>query len=143
MLQNDSLATALAACYDRHQKDITNPSIVEYSALLQSAIGLFTKCFLIIDALDECRESNRDTIMDVLNQLRPRLSLFVTSRYALVTMPRGYTGTSIALAANDLDIRKYIGQRVNTSAVIKAYSIKDSSLHDYIVSRIAEQANGM
>ena len=45
--------------YRRHSKKQTRPTLGELSKLLQSEVRHISKVFIVIDALDECPESNR------------------------------------------------------------------------------------
>jgi len=44
--------------YDRHKEMQTKPSIDEISKALQSVSAMYSKVFIVIDALDECQASN-------------------------------------------------------------------------------------
>lgn len=143
MLQNDFVAEELAVCYENHHDAKTLPSVAEYSTLLRSAVGYFTKAVLIVDALDECHEDTRDTIMGVFSKLQPGVNVLITSRHAMATLFNEQTAATVRLKANDLDIKNYLEERVAGCRNLKAHRVKDRSLHDYIVSSIAGKARGM
>jgi len=143
MLQNASLAGEMAECYERHRKAKTNPSVVEYSALLRSAVGYFAKTIVIIDALDECLSDTRDILLEELGKLKPGVGLLVTSRHAFCTSPQRPAGLAVRLKANDADVMKYLEERVNLSKVFKAQIAKDKSFHGCLISSIVGKAKGM
>ncbi|KAL8705510.1 MAG: hypothetical protein Q9201_001385 [Fulgogasparrea decipioides] len=143
MLQNAYLAEELSELYERHRKAKTNPSVVEYSALLQSAVGYFSKTIVIMDALDECPGDTRDILIEEISKARPGVYLLITSRHPLCTLPERPAGLTVRLRANDTDITNYLKVRVSTSRVLKAHIAKDKSFHDHLVSSIAGKAKGM
>jgi hypothetical protein len=64
--------------------------IDEYSSLLQTEVRRFPKVFIVIDALDECPESNgtRASFLAEIRKLQPNIHLLVTSRHILTMESR-------------------------------------------------------
>ena len=61
-----------------HQRDATRPHEQELSELLQTFVSLFTRFYIVIDALDEFPEDARDRFLMALMSFQG--SLLVTSR---------------------------------------------------------------
>ena len=53
-----SLPSTVKELYDRHKTKRTRPSLEEISRSLQAVTMLYSRVFLIVDALDECQVSN-------------------------------------------------------------------------------------
>ena len=143
MLQNSHLTDEAAECYEQHRRAKSRPSLLEYTTLLQSAVGYFSKVILIIDALDECPQETRDLMMEEIRSLQPGMCLLVTSRHTLSIMPGRLPDIIVKLKANDADIRKYLEERVSKSRMLKTQIAKDIGLHDFLVTSIVGKARGM
>lgn len=83
-LMRGGLPTQVQELYEQHEKTSTRPLIKELSKVLISLIKLFSRVFIIIDALDECEDhdGNRTRLLDQLFSLQKEthLNLFATSR---------------------------------------------------------------
>jgi hypothetical protein len=129
--------------HNRHIRNKTRPTLGECTKLLQAAANCFSKVCIVIDALDECPEADqaRQSLLEEIGKL-DRVSVLVTSR----NIPIGgelRSATRLDLQANDLDIRKYLEERMSRSDRIKEFVKKDSTLYDAIKHAILEKAKGM
>jgi hypothetical protein len=68
--------------YHHHQCEDNRPTLDEITGALNSEIQTYSKVFLIVDALDECREDDgtREKLLKVLRSLDGNVNLMVTSR---------------------------------------------------------------
>jgi hypothetical protein len=68
--------------YNSHKRYNTPPDYAELSEHLRSLVSLFSKVYIIVDALDECDEGNktRSSLLAQLRNLDRRVQLFFTSR---------------------------------------------------------------
>lgn len=87
MLQSSYISAEIAEHCERHQKAKTQPSVQKYSASLRSAVDCFTKTIIIVDALDECQDDARDTVLEEVSRVQKGVSLLITWRSASVLMP--------------------------------------------------------
>lgn len=133
----------LAEAYKKHSKEGTAPSLPECCRLLQAAIGSFQKTYLVIDALDECAETTRDTLFAELGKMKPQISILITSRHTFSAHYDSRTVFRLDIKADVLDIRQYLEERITKSKVLQAYMQKDENLHDGIISGIVNKAKGM
>ena len=133
----------LTETYKKHSKEGTTPSLPECCRLLQAAIGSFHKTYLVIDALDECAETTRDTLFAELSKMKPQISILVTSRHTFSDQYDSRTACRLDIKADVLDIRQYLEERMTKSKVLQAYMEKDENLHDGIISGIINKAKGM
>lgn len=143
MLQSHNLADELSVCFEDHRRTKRLPSISEYSSLLRSAAGYFSKLVIIIDALDECLPDTREIIMGEFGRVSSGFLVLATSRYIVNDLPGSCSSIPIQLQTDDMDIRAYLEERVTRSHTLKAHIARSQGLFDCVVSSIAGKAKGM
>ena len=71
--------------YNYHKDKQSRPSLGEISNVLQSVIADYLKCFIVIDALEECLDSDggrKKLLSEMLNlQAKTGANIFATSRF--------------------------------------------------------------
>jgi len=125
--------------YDVHRFRAARPTLDQITDILISEIRTYSKVFIVVDALDECREDDttRAMLLDVLRSLPGQVNLIVTSRN-LPSIARDFEGAKrLHIRAKDDDIKIYIEARI---ALGPRHLRK---LQDVIVNRIVENAKGM
>jgi hypothetical protein len=79
-----SLPDSVKSLYDKHRDKRTRPSIDEVSRALQSVAAIYSRVFIIVDALDECQASDgcRARFLTEIFSLQTKTgaNLFTTSR---------------------------------------------------------------
>ena len=125
--------------YERHQRRETRPTLSQLIGVLISEIQTYSKVFIVVDALDECREDDatRAMLLEALRSLPGQVNLLVTSR-DLPSIARDFEGTKrLYIRAKDDDIRAYIEGRI-------AFGPRRLKvLQKVIVDKIVENAKGM
>jgi hypothetical protein len=129
--------------YKCHIRTQTRPSLRECSNLLQSQIHKFSKIFVIIDALDECLESNRESLITEIQKLQSSIHLLVTSRHIAGIEHFFENAARLEIFANGEDVRIYLESRIAREGRLKRYIKSDSTLQDDIISTIIGKASGM
>lgn len=128
--------------YNHHVKRQTRPSLAEWSDLLNYEVRQHSKTYIIIDALDECSEGTRDTLLDGIRQL-PNTNLLVTSRPNL-TIEHDFEGAaSIEIRASEEDVRKYLKCRIPKERRLLRHVKEDPALLNTIINTIVERSKGM
>lgn len=125
--------------YSRHKRKGTHPRLDELSTVLNSEIETYSKVFVIVDALDECREDDgtRAKFLKVLQSLPMNVNLMVTSRN-LSSLARDFDGKErLDIRATHEDVKGYIESRVS----LARRHIQE--LQGTIVSKILENVDGM
>ncbi|KAI9783675.1 MAG: hypothetical protein M1839_003523 [Geoglossum umbratile] len=144
--RKSAIPDKIASLYLEHTKYQTRPTFAEYSSLLQSEVQCFSKTFVIIDALDECQESDGRTRIDLLTEiwrLQPTVHLLVTSR-DISTIKREFEGAArVEIRANDGDVRKYLQRRIGMEYRLAFHLKADLSLQEAIINAITSKAKGM
>jgi hypothetical protein len=130
--------------YHHHVKKRTRPTLSEWSKLLQSEVRRLSKVFIIIDALDECPESNgtRDSFLIEIRKLQPSIHLLVTSRH-IPTISDFENAARVDVRASDKDVRRYLKDRIERERRLVRHVKADPTLQETIINTIVEKAKGM
>jgi len=141
MVQDSStLSEGVKEFYDHHQKRDTHPTLENFTEMLEEEIGMYSKVFIVVDALDECPESRgtRADLSKVLRSLPRNVNLMVTSR-DLSSIARSFHETKrLDIRADDQDVRKYLESRISS---VPRRHLK--ALQDTIVNEIIKNVRGM
>lgn len=143
--QNPEYVSDLKALYSKHVRDNTRPDVGEISKLLQCVIWSFPKVFIIIDALDECSDTDdvRFILLTELRNFKSRMCLLILSR----PIPRLEVGLEDAVRmhaqASESDIKNYLEQRLASVATLQKHFVDEPSLKETIISRITQKIKGM
>ncbi|KAF2228500.1 hypothetical protein EV356DRAFT_495443, partial [Viridothelium virens] len=119
------------------------------SAILFQAVNYFSRVFLFIDGLDECRFDVQSAILSKLHELcqspQPKLKIFVSSRdehtisKSLDKFPRLRVGEE----HNSSDISYFVKETVKNKMNSESLRIRDISLRSEIITTLTSQAHGM
>src|SRR4029077_5642236 len=105
----------VVSLYKCHQVKRTRPSFDEISKALHSVIASYSRAFIIIDALDECRPSDgRHKFMPEIFNLQAKCgaNIFATSRFIPEITEKFNRKTWLEIRASDDDVRKYLDGRI-------------------------------
>jgi hypothetical protein len=127
--------------YEHHQERADRPTVGEITKVLKAQFTLFSKVFIIVDALDECPEDDgtRADLVETLRMLRAKnMKLMVTSRdIPSIDLAHDFEGvTRLDIRARDEDVRAFV------ECHISRYRFT-SDLKQSIVEKIAENVKGM
>ena len=124
-------------------KKQTRPTLEVWSTRLQEELFYSRKVFVVIDALDELSESNRDSFLDQIQGFEPSMNLLVTSRHMANIERRFKHAECVKICASDEDVRRYLEGQMKKERLLVHHIEKVPSLQETIVSRISERAEGM
>jgi Cdc6-like AAA superfamily ATPase len=110
--ERPSLPDSVKALHDQHRNKRTRPSIDELSRALQSVAAMYSRVFIIIDALDECQASDgcRARFLSEIFTLQAKTgaNLFATSRH-ISNIEKEFEGsTLLEIRASEEDVRRYL-----------------------------------
>ena len=113
---NPVISDDVVSLYHRHSKKQTRPTLDELSKLLQLEVRRISKVFIIVDALDECPESNRTrkSFLAEIRKLQPTVHLLITSRHIPAIEREFETAAKIEIRASDEDVRKRLESRIES-----------------------------
>jgi hypothetical protein len=134
------LSDNIKSFYKHHQDQDTHPTLDEYLKALGSEIGMYSKVFIVVDALDESTEDHgiRAKLLRALRTLPGTVNLMFTSR-DLSSIARQLQGTQrLNIRAHDQDLRTYVQGRI---ACLPRRHLID--LQGIIQEKIIEVARGM
>jgi hypothetical protein len=143
--RRSSVPNEVQKLYKHHNSLRTRPSLTEYSQLLQLIVARSSKVFLIIDALDECNESNgtRSSLITEIQKLPPCMHLLCTSRHA-PDIEQQFSGLPRQeIRASNIDVERYLVDSIKKNARLKKHVLADASLLDAIIGSIVARVDGM
>ncbi|OPB46466.1 ankyrin repeat protein [Trichoderma guizhouense] len=141
-----SLPEAVHELYRQHntQANKSRPSTEELIRVLKSVAVIYSRIFIMIDALDECKPSNgtRFGVLSCIFKLRSetRANFLITSRFN-TEISSAFSGIpTLEIRANDKDVRGYLrGNMVHLPKFVR----DDPSLQEDIIDSIVQAVRGM
>ncbi|OBT58034.1 hypothetical protein VE04_01415 [Pseudogymnoascus sp. 24MN13] len=138
------LPDAAKSLYGKHINIRTRPTLDELSQALQAVSALYTKVFIIVDALDEClmtgshRSNFLSRIFDV--QEKSGSNLFMTSRHIpeIIEIFSGHT--LLEIRALESDVRKYVDGNISN---LPSFVRRSPELQEEVKTGIVEAVDGM
>ena len=131
--------------YKNHKTKRTRPSFDEIVKVLHSIIRLYSKVFIIIDALDECYVSNKGynrLLSEVFSlQAQSQVNLFATSRFVPEITSQFEGCMSKKIRADDDDVLRYVNERI--PQLLRSRISKYPDLQDAIRREVVKAADGM
>ncbi|KIM95293.1 hypothetical protein OIDMADRAFT_34064 [Oidiodendron maius Zn] len=110
--ERTSLPDSVKALYKKHKDKRTRPSFDEISRTFQSVVAMFSKVFIVIDALDECQTTDgcRTRLLTeiFLAQAKSRVNVFATSRFMPEVMEKFEGSITLEIRASEEDVRRYL-----------------------------------
>jgi Cdc6-like AAA superfamily ATPase len=139
-----SLPDSVKNLYDQNQARQTRPSVDEILRALRSVAAMYSRVFIIVDALDECQASDgcRTRFLAGIFSLQAKCgaNVIATSRQNPY-IEREFKGCiSLEILASDEDVRKYINGHISQ---LPAFVSKRPDLQEEIVTEIARAVEGM
>jgi hypothetical protein len=139
-----SLPKNVKDLFQHHRRRATRPSMGDISRALLTVAALYTKVFVVVDALDECRVSNNDRsrLLSELFSLQAatNTNIFATSRpnHHIEEEFRGCPSQKIL--ASDEDVHRYLDGYMTH---MPAFVLKRLNLQGEIRENISKAADGM
>ncbi|KAJ6449279.1 hypothetical protein C8R45DRAFT_849855, partial [Mycena sanguinolenta] len=120
----------------------TRPSMAEVQALLHNAIGQWSKVYIMVDALDEYPENDRQILLKDLASCGT-INLMVMSR-PHIQLPGPFENfEAIDICTDPGDIRQYIDARIQNSSRLSSHLRSRPELRDEIHSKMADSGAEM
>ncbi|EWG50058.1 AGC/PKA protein kinase [Fusarium verticillioides 7600] len=142
--QKSPIPNSVRDLYESCKNKGGRPSVEKLSTALQFVSGLFTRTFVIIDALDECQTTSgcRNAFLDELLslQLRCGTNLLMTSRFIPEIAGSLGSQTTLEIRPSDNDVRRYLDGRMSQ---LPGFIRHDRAFQDYIKDGIVRAVNGM
>ncbi|EHK19737.1 uncharacterized protein TRIVIDRAFT_132539, partial [Trichoderma virens Gv29-8] len=139
-----SLPKVLQDLYDRHKTKRTRPSIEELAHALHSVAAIYSRVFIVVDALDECESSDgrRSKLLSEIFALQDKCgaNLLVTSRIITDITETFHSVPTLEVRATEEDIRKYLSSNMFQ---LPQFVLHNPILQEQIITSILEVVQGM
>ncbi|UKZ79450.1 hypothetical protein TrVFT333_007205 [Trichoderma virens FT-333] len=131
--------------HNQHNDKRTRPSLSEIIAALHLVAEIYSKIFIIVDALDECQNlvGCRQAFIRELFMLQGKceVNLFITSRFIPEIVDRFKTASvSLEIRASTKDIRRYLKGHIGQ---LPMFVQQNQKLQQEVVTGISEAVDGM
>jgi Cdc6-like AAA superfamily ATPase len=138
------LPDTIKSLYKNHLKKRTRPSVNEISIALQSVATIYSRVFLVIDALDECQISHncRRTFISELLRLQANCgtNLFATSRF-IPDITENFRGSLLLeIRASTHDVRRYVDGYMSS---LPSFVGRSLDLQEEVKTEIVKAVDGM
>lgn len=128
----------------KHGRKRTRPSIDELLRALQSVAAIYSRVFIVVDALDECQASSgcrARFLSDIFTlQARTGVNLFATSRHILNIEKEFEGSTLLEIRASEEDVRRYLDGHV---LQLPKFVTRSLELQEEIKAAIVKAVDGM
>jgi hypothetical protein len=135
----------MLSLFNHHKTKRTRPTLSEWSKLLQSEARRLSEIFIVIDALDECPETEgtRDNFLAEVLKLHQNARLLVTSRYIPTIESQFENATRLEICASDRDIGIYLESRIERENRLARHVKAAPDLKGVLISTVRRKAKGM
>lgn len=139
-----SMSDEVRLLHASHQAQQTRPTVGELAGALEAIIPTLSRIFVIIDALDECRTSDRSRseFLAKLFRLRKqyKINVFATSRFDPDLHVQFEDGLRLDVRARTEDIKKFLDQGLSPA---RFFLRNNEQLQKEMKDAIVEAADGM
>ncbi|KAJ6563628.1 hypothetical protein DFH09DRAFT_920088, partial [Mycena vulgaris] len=129
--------------YGKHLEQRTRPSLEDVSCVLHSTISEHSNVFLIVDALDEYPEQQRDILLRCLSALGLTVSLMLTSRPHINLDHVFESPETLEIRATEDDIRRYLDRQIVGSFRLSRHIENRPNLREEVETTIVRRSDGM
>lgn len=137
------ISEQLHALYARYSNLQKRPTVDELVKVIHSIRSVYSRVLVIIDALDECQETdgNRALLLSTILRLQADgANIFLTSRFDSDVLEILSGSISLEIRARDEDVHDYLTGRIDH---LSPFVLRKPDLQDNIRSTICQSADGM
>lgn len=134
--------SAVTALRDRHRASHARPSIHDLKLALSDVTSASSRCFVLIDALDECQNSERKLLLEILLCLQQKngLQVFCTSRFDPQIGAHFSSSSQQEIRASDEDVSLYLQNHINE---LPAFVTRSPALQAEVKDWVLKSVQGM
>jgi hypothetical protein len=139
------ISSKVKSFYANHKDSSVRPTLVEFMNALRSEIGMYSKVFVVVDALDECPQDDgtRARFLTQLHSLPNAVNLMITSRDPSAIKRNGTATRCLEIRAHNDDVRRYIIGRIPREYRLATHVNGHATLQGEIVDKIIQNMGGM
>jgi hypothetical protein len=137
----EQISDALHNMYSKFRGQRKQPELSDLVECMTSSATLFSYAFIILDALDECEETQRELLLEVLGELKAKsVKIFATSRPHVQDAQEFFQAAPlIHIRADPLDLENFLTRKLN-----KTRKLKDNKvLKEKVVHTLSTSADGV
>ncbi|KAJ7291119.1 ankyrin repeat-containing domain protein [Mycena rebaudengoi] len=123
--------------FQKHSEKGTKPELAQIHELVRLAITEWSRVYIVVDALDETPEDNRQCLLNYLTDMGPNVCLMLTLRHDVSL--RNITAETFEIRVPEEDIQKYVEHQINVRLSVTT----SSQLRKEIVAKILENVDRM
>lgn len=142
--RRDVIPDCIQELYDESKKNPIRPSLRELSETMRSVCLLYSKVFIVIDALDECQTADgcRKYFLSEIFKLQEgtNVNFFATARNIPDILEAFKQSSSLKISARDEDVQKYLAGNMER---LPPFVLRNPELQKEINTIISEIASGM
>ena len=138
----NTISADVKALYKVCQDQRRNRTLDEISSLFRAELQRYSKVFIIVDALDEFSEDQKDcdSMLAELEKLREHSNMMLTSRFVAPYIDAFCGASRVTIAAKDGDVRKFLESQI---ATLPRFVKANLELQELIIQTITEAVEGM
>ncbi|KAJ7441278.1 hypothetical protein B0H11DRAFT_1624932, partial [Mycena galericulata] len=129
--------------YDQLQEKHLKPSLDEVLAILKQTVTELSKVYIVVDAVDEYPETQRQILLKYLLMIGSTVNLMITSRPHLTPDSSLPNLDTIEIYASRDDLKRYVDAQIQISARLAKHAQTQVSLREEIHSKITNAVDGM
>jgi hypothetical protein len=137
------LPESIQALHDQYKSKKHQPSIDDITTALQLVVAEYSRVFILVDALDECRAQGdcRDTLLSRIFGLQKHgVNFFATSRDMSQITKKFQQSPSLDIRANEQDLRRYVESRISD---LPSFVRGDPDLQEKVKAEIVKVVDGV
>ena len=127
----------------KHSDKKTRPSKQEIFKAFESYLTQLRTTYLVVDAMDECSEDVRNTLMKFFRTLPGQIRLLVTTRHIDEILLQFRNSPRVEIRANPIDLKKYVASRIERNRRLESHVRDRASLLQDICDKVTTKADGM
>lgn len=139
-----SLPETVKDLYERHNSKHTRPSLDDISMSLHAVTSLYSRVFILVDALDECQVSDscRPRLLSSLFDIQANsgANILATSRFIPEITERFSNSLHLEILASEQDVGKFLDSHISQ---LPSCVLRSPKLQDEIKVEIINSVEGM
>jgi Cdc6-like AAA superfamily ATPase len=139
-----SLPESIKSLNSRCTSGNSRPSVGDISKVLQSVATEYSRVFILVDALDECRvnDYSQANLLSQISELQTKcnVNVFATSRFIPDIIDRFKGDLILEIRANEQDVERYVKGHIDE---LPRFVRRDPDLQQEISSKIVKAIDGM
>ncbi|KAJ7499509.1 hypothetical protein FB451DRAFT_1205699 [Mycena latifolia] len=132
-----SISSTLHQLYNNHREPRTRPTEKDDDTILRSIISEYSRVFILVDALDEYPERQRDALLRRISALGTTVNIKIDHIFPDSTLD------ILEVRATGHDIRRHIDAQISQSSQFSKLLKTRPGLREEIEAEVAQRSDGM